>query len=349
MVPLVSNKYRYIFFYNPKSACSVARKLFLDLHRDELNDQQRAVLSELRDANQDEWHAINKLFPVEKDKDYESYYKFTLVRHPLTRFVSAYLNRVVMQQMDLAPIKKFLIHKYGDDVELSYSFNQFMDYFETVDISVIPDTHFQSQAKIGGVLSEYVISTPFYHSETMIEPPRNNLINNTSLKIQLDHVCKIESLNEGFTKAYEYIFSNHPVKFDLLKQSLVDLPMHNVTFTSNSSDGCAGNLSADELRSKGKMPSYTSFLTPNVVKGLAKKYQMDFRLFDYSIEIETSVLQFEEQKNQRVNETVPNDFDWKHYLSENADLGANGIDNKVGAISHWIHHGRFEQRKYKRV
>jgi len=349
MVPLVSNKYRYIFFYNPKSACSVARKLFLDLHRDELSDQQRAGLNELRNANQDEWHAVNKLFPLERDKDYESYTKFTLVRHPLTRFVSAYLNRVVMQQMDLAPIRKFLIQKYGDDVELNYSFNQFMDYFETVDTSVISDTHFQSQAKIGGVLSEYVISTRFYRSKSIVEPIPNSLIINTSLKIQLDHVCKIESLNEDFTKAYEDIFSNYPAKLDIVKQSLADLPMHNVTFTSNSADSCAGSLGAEELRSKGKMPSYTSFLTPNVVKTLANKYQNDFRLFDYSINLETSVLQFEKQKNQRVNDTVPIDFDWQHYLSENADLGANGIDNKVGAISHWIHHGRFEQRKYKRV
>ena len=350
MVPLVSNKYRYIFFYNPKSACSVARKLFLDLHRDELSEQQQSHLTELNNANQDEWHAINQLFPIERDKDYSTYTKFTLVRHPLTRFVSAYLNRVVMQQMDLQPITDTLINKYGDDIELNYSFKQFVDYFESVAISTIEDTHFQPQSVLSGALSKYDICTPFYQRETRFGRLLKRLQNkNESPILQLDYVCKIETLYEDFTNVYQRIFINHPNKLESVKEKLAKLPLHNVTFTSSDYDQYASDHSAAELRSQGEMPSYTSFLTPYAVQILVKKYQKDFLLFDYSTDLDASVLQFEKQKNQHVNSLVPEDFDWQHYLLKNADLGANGIDNKVSAISHWIHHGRFEQREYKKT
>ncbi len=348
MVPLVSNKYRYIFFYNPKSACSVARKLFLDLHRDELNDQQRSVLRDLKNANQDEWHAINQLFPIERDKDYSQYTKFTLVRHPLTRFVSAYLNRVVMQQMDLAPITKLLTNKYGNNEELTYSFNQFMDYFESADITTIEDTHFQPQAKLHGILSEHEIYSPFHNTEKWYQRFRECLLNkNREPILKLDHVCKIETLTEDFKNVYEGIFSDHADKLAVVNQSLAVLPFHNVTFTSNKVDEYACDRSASELRSQSKMPNYASFLTPPVVEILVKKYHKDFQLFNYSQDTEASVLRFEKLKNQRINDVVPKDFDWRHYLSENADLGANGIETQSSAISHWIHHGRFEQRSYK--
>lgn len=350
MVPLVSNKYRYIFFYNPKSACSVARKLFLDLHRDELSDQQRAVLSELRNANQDEWHAVNQLFPIERDKDYSSYTKFTLVRHPLTRFVSAYLNRVVMQQMDLTPITEALTNKYGSDFELTYSFNQFMDYFDSVDIKTIEDTHFQTQSKLSGLMSEYEIETPFHNRDRWYQRFIKLLKNtNEKSKLRLDYVCKIETLSEDLVEIYTSIFSNHPEKLESTQQIIANLPLHNVTFTSEDINLEAGDCSAQKLRSYGEMPSYLSFLTPAAIKTLINKYQQDFRLFNYSTELEASVLLFEKLKNQRINDVVPKGFDWQHYLSENADLGANGINTQSAAISHWIHHGRFEQRTYKKT
>jgi len=43
---------------------------------------------------------------------------------------------------------------------------------------------------------------------------------------------------------------------------------------------------------------------------------------------------------------LPQGFEWRRYLAANADLGANGINTKLGAVSHWIHHGQFENRKY---
>ena len=349
MVPLVSNKYRYIFFYNPKSACSVSRKLFLDLHRDELDDQQRSVLRDLKNANQDEWHAANQLFPIERDKDYSQYTKFTLVRHPLTRFVSAYLNRVVMQQMDLTPITEVLTNKYGNDDELTYSFNQFVDYFGSVNITTIEDTHFQSQANLNGILSEYEIYSPFHNTEKWYQRfSEYSQKKDRKPILKLDHVCKIETLSEDFKDVYKRVFSDHPDKLAVVNQSLAELPFHNVTFTSNKVDEYACDRSASELRSQSKMPNYASFLTPQVVETLVKKYREDFLLFNYSQNLETSVLRFEKLKNQRINDVVPKDFNWQHYLSENADLGANGIETQSSALSHWIHHGRFEQRSYKK-
>ena len=73
----------------------------------------------------------------------------------------------------------------------------------------------------------------------------------------------------------------------------------------------------------------------------------DFRLFDYSVDPAGDVVGFEKIKHQAVRDSVPEDFDWRAYVSLNPDLSINGVDNKADAISHWIHHGRFEERRYR--
>lgn len=45
------------------------------------------------------------------------------------------------------------------------------------------------------------------------------------------------------------------------------------------------------------------------------------------------------------NKLIPLDFNWKNYIKYNSDL--NGL-NRQQAIEHWINHGRFENRQWKR-
>jgi hypothetical protein len=349
MTPLVSDKYRYILFYNPKSACSVARQVFLELHRTELPVEQQSKLNALRDLNQDDWHDIHQLFPMLPNVDYSGYFKFTLVRQPLMRFVSAYLNRIVLQQTDLDLIQKFFSLRHGTDYQPSFSFNEFVDYITESESGDILNKHFLSQSHTVGTIANYKLYTPnqpfIDRLKYQASKFRHGMPNNT---IELDLVCKVEAMTQGFSTAYKKIFRNDNVMEQRALEFIARLPLHNVTFTSKESLENAASLSAEELRSLGKMPSYTSFLTPQATAKLQHYYADDLYNYRYRATNDKSIDEFEAEKNAAVQSMVPVDFDWRHYLESNADLGANGINNKTAAISHWIHHGRFEDRAYRK-
>lgn len=349
MTPLVSDKYRYVLFYNPKSACSVARQVFIELHRAELSAEQQSKLNALRELNQDDWHDIHQLFPMLPNVDYSGYFKFVLVRHPLMRFVSAYLNRIVLQQTDLDHIRNFFLKQQGADYQPCFSFNEFVDYVTKSERGDIVNKHFLSQSHTIGAIANYDIYTPnqplLDRLKYQVSKFRHGTSDNT---VELDLVCKVEAMSEGFSKAYRKIFQNDEVMEQKALNFIKSLPLHNVTFTSKELLVNAASLSAEELRSLGKMPSYTSFLSPEARAKLQNYYADDLYNYRYSSAPDKSIDKFEAGKNATVQSMVPVDFDWNHYLASNADLGANGINNKTAAISHWIHHGRFEDRAYRK-
>ena len=82
MIPLVNDNYRYILFYNPKSACSTFRKLYVLLHRQELDNDESLT-----------HHNCRLYWPMRDDVDYQSYFKFEIVRNPYSRVVSAYIDK----------------------------------------------------------------------------------------------------------------------------------------------------------------------------------------------------------------------------------------------------------------
>lgn len=348
MIPVVSNKYRYIFFYNPKSACSVARKLFLDLHRDELSAEQTAGLNALREANQDEWHTVNTLFPYVDGTDYSDYFKFTLVRHPATRIVSAYLNRVVLQQSDLAQIEAALKPEYGDN-SIGFSFDDFLAYLKSQSATAIENRHFLPQSRLHGSLSGALVGSQYHRRFYKQKAALKSVFGIKSEPIvHLDGVCKIESLNTDLAQVYSHIFRNHPQKMNEVEQMLNALPIHNATFVSEQIEPQAPSLPAHVLRDRGQMPPYESFLNAQTLDQVHQLFSDDFALFDYQKSPDNSSREFEQKKNQKINAYVPKDFDWEHYVNVNEDLINGGINNKALALNHWIHHGRFEDREYKK-
>lgn len=349
MTPLVSDKYRYILFYNPKSACSVARQIFIELHRTELSTEHQAKLSALRELNQDDWHDIHRLFPMRSNVDYSGYFKFALVRHPLMRFVSAYLNRIVMHQADFDLIRNFYALRNGADYEPSFSFNEFVDYVAESKPGDMINRHFLNQSQTFTPIANHELFTPnqplFDRLKTQFSKLRHGLPSNVT---ELNLVCQVEAMTKGFTSAYKNIFQHDPDMQQKALTILNNLPLHNVTFTREQLQDDAASLSAEELRNLGKMPSYSSFLTPQTTFKLQKYYSDDLYNFGYSALPDKSIDKFEAQIKATVRSMVPDDFDWNHYLASNADLRANGINNKTSAISHWIHHGRFEDRVYRK-
>jgi len=275
MVPLVSDRYKYILFYNPKSACSVARQLFLRLHKDELSDIQRAELDSLKEANQDEWHNVNTMFPlrinnkagVEEFEKYSDYYKFTLVRHPITRFISAYLNRIVLQQTDLDKIRRFLLERYGKGHNVDYSFKQFLQFF---DQSNTDNAHFLPQSNMKGGLSGYSLISPFREKTNELDllgGLKRRLLKASAPKVlKLDEVCKVETLQSDFLRVYKKVFAGHEDKLEVAVEAIKSLPFHNVTLSSDEVISDAASLSAEELRQMERMPAYENFVNPQVEK-----------------------------------------------------------------------------------
>lgn len=353
MTPVVSDKYRYVFFYNPKSACSVARKLFLDLHRDELDAEQLAFLDDLKEKNQDQWHSLNQLFPYVEGRNYDGYFKFTLVRHPVMRAVSAYLNRVVLKQTDQPRIADSLKRHYlglasGDDVQINFSFNQFLTYLKSASLEQIDNAHFAPQSYIKGPLVDAKIETPFYPLRGKFAAAIGRWFGRSNgATVKLDDVCKVENLSEDLLRVYRLIFKDDPLKLREVEEALDVLPIHNATFSSDDVMYGAEDESADVLKSRGQMPAYQSFLTEQTLSLMADIFNRDFRLFDYSVNPGNDTQEFERRKHERIRAHVPEDFDWRHYIHVNPDLPASGISNKADALNHWIHHGRFEGREYR--
>lgn len=360
MIPIVSKQFRYIFFYNPKSACSVARKLFLELHREELNHEQTQSLRQLREAHQDEWHNVSSLFPYDESLnaslDYKGYSKLTLVRHPATRIISAYLNRVVLNQTDQDDIKAVLKYK-GHNNQERFAFADFLDYLsfqlsgegsQNGGLKKLENRHFLPQSSLHGPLQDHQLCSPFHRKLAPSKAKVKQLFGqSTPPVLKLNHIAKIENLNADLISAYNVIFNNDPKKLANVEKTLNQLPIHNATFVSDDIDEEAVVLSADQLRQRGKMPNYDSFLNADIINRIYQLYAEDFLLFNYNKVPNQQSRQFEKQKNKQINDMVPNDFDWQFYVNANADLLHGGINNKALAINHWIHHGRFEKRQYK--
>ncbi len=160
MIPLVSDKYRYIYFFNPKSACSTYRHLFLDLHRDELPADQRESAS---------IHDARVLFAPRSGIDFRNYFRFTIVRNPFARIVSSYLDKCFEinappaeryrvpehhQRLIFQPIFSFL--QRTPDFDRGFSFQEFLQYLQfAADKQLKPDIHFRAQIPVGTRIDGY--------------------------------------------------------------------------------------------------------------------------------------------------------------------------------------------------
>ena len=77
-----SKKYNYLIIFNPKSGCSTFRKMFLNLHEDELLVHPT-----------DGYHSLQDHFKLPSDVNINNLNKIILCRNPYTRVVSMFTNR----------------------------------------------------------------------------------------------------------------------------------------------------------------------------------------------------------------------------------------------------------------
>ena len=146
MIPLVNHKYKYIFYYNPKSACSSFRKLYLKLHAEEVPDKHKGVTH----------HKLKNVFFSVKGRDYSNFISYTVVRNPFTRIVSAFLDKC--SEVKYNAEKRFRKEHFNKtihykifsylnrpvDFSQGYTFNEFLDYL--MNNSEV-DPHFRPQSR----------------------------------------------------------------------------------------------------------------------------------------------------------------------------------------------------------
>ena len=137
---MYSTLYDYAVFYNPKSACTTLRMLFLTLHRNE-------VEAFVEDA------ALNHapyIFPLGQDTRPE--FKINVVRHPYHRVISAFFDKLVSYCYLPASCtgQDIFEHKFGPDQShwQTLTFNDYLDYL--LDHRIGADIHFQVQPIISG-------------------------------------------------------------------------------------------------------------------------------------------------------------------------------------------------------
>ena len=80
------------------------------------------------------------------------------------------------------------------------------------------------------------------------------------------------------------------------------------------------------------------------------KIQFKSRDITRKIEFNTILPELNGKENfegEWCNYNLPDDFNWKSYVNRYGDLQKAGINTKEKAEHHWLHHGRYEGRKYK--
>ena len=77
-----SKKYNYIINWSPKSGCTLFRKIFLELHKEELKNKPSNL-----------WHDINIDFPKTSNIIKSSIPNIYLCRNPYKRVVSMFCNK----------------------------------------------------------------------------------------------------------------------------------------------------------------------------------------------------------------------------------------------------------------
>jgi dermatan 4-sulfotransferase 1 len=120
---VISHKWKYAYARIPKAANST---IVATLHAAETG------CSEISDIDRTKREFINpsQLDPDQLNELESSYFKFTFVRNPYTRLLSAYLDKILAEQRTGGRHRRKAAAFLGRPVEADISFSDFVDYLE---------------------------------------------------------------------------------------------------------------------------------------------------------------------------------------------------------------------------
>jgi len=314
MIPIVNDKYRYILLYSAKVACTSLRKLYLELHMDELSDEQRNHLRA--------YHNVNEVQRYDLDKDYSGYTTFAITRNPYARIISAFLDQFVYAQN--SGVRKMLSESPPD--KMPNNFLEFLQYLANVP-DKDRDSHFRTQSFLPFTLTVVTRRCLRYWIPRKPE----------SQPFKVNYDGDISGYKKHFAWLYKRVFKKDPAKYQQAMTALTAQNKSNSLFYSEQEYANAALLSLSELDNMVFAPKPQDFLQhPEVVSLVQSIYAEDFRIFGYKKN------DFPNKGGSKENELLPNDFDWQMYKRLNPDLGCETIRNERSYIRHYLEYGRFE-------
>jgi len=321
MIPVVNDQHRYLFLYAAKSGCTSIRRIYLELHKHEMSNEELSSLNK--------YHNLNEVFPYDHTKDYSQYTSFMLSRNPYGRIVSAFLDQYVFSRN--ASVKSML-SKYSTGQEPS-NFLEFLELLKNIP-NEERDGHFRTQSYFP-YMSQVVTQRNFKYKWFNKKP-----IDAFGLRYSED----VSKLNYLLRKVYKRIFRNNKAMLSKALEIIEQTRKRNSLSYSDRDFDNAALLNTSELDEMVFPPKPQDFFTNSRVIELVQEiYQQDFELFGYHFD------DIPHKHISKNSELLPKDFDWKIYLDLNPDLSPNRFYNERSAVRHYLEFGQFELhlRAYK--
>lgn len=249
---LVDDRYKFLYCYVPKVACTNWRRVMLVL-------SGRVKVKDMMEIQAKDVHAKYKRFlPTLSDMSMEeiqyrldNYYKFMFIREPFERLLSAYRNKLQSKSSKYfrntfgrSIIKRFRESQENGD-------NDMEEEEEGADLKAMNDTvHFH----------EFL--------QYLVDPVRREPLNEHWAKYyKLCHPCFV---NYDFVGKYDTINSDAS---HVLKSLHVD---HLIKFPARSA-------SYRYSRTFTRLSDYYKDIPPQLLRRVYKSYQPDFVLFNFSV------------------------------------------------------------------
>lgn len=322
MIPIVNDKYKYIVLYSAKAGCTSLRKLYLDVHGDELSETQLQKL--------DKYHNLNEVHLFDPSADYSDYLTYAITRNPYSRAVSAYLDQYVYARN--AGVRKMLEDHPPQNGE-PQNFIDFLHYLKTVP-DALRDSHFQSQAYFGH--ADMVV--------TKASPRYRFLGQKPAHAFGVKYSGDIAGFNQHTEKVFKRIFKRDKSKLHLALKKVHRLKRRNSSFYGEQEYLSAASMPLSELDEIVYAPKPQDFYVDEQAISLVNEiYSNDFDLFLYQRN------EIPHKAASKEISLVPKDFDWRVYLRLNPDLPHDEIYNERSVVRHYLEFGRFEThlRAYK--
>jgi hypothetical protein len=262
---LILPKTKIVYAYIPKSACT-SIKTWLLRHSGECADVAAQFdVAERTGAKPPDAHDtmsarfLAKRWPAQVVREAvhgSAYFKFTFVRHPLRRLLSAYLDKVVNAKATAhelivawqaangcSPIRSAGWFKQpAIDAERSLSFREFVQALQAADPETV-DVHFRSQDRL-------------------------------LRGLEFDYVGKIEDLPQAYSEVQQRLRIPAPLSWKHVREYSVAV------------EECVADWPAARFRNVA-VPGWQAFFDESLRQACCELYAADFQRFGYSTELTT--------------------------------------------------------------
>jgi hypothetical protein len=241
---LYSQKYNYTGLYCTKCGCSSLKHLFIELHKNELSDEDKNAVN--TDTAKRIFSVKNNNIITDKTKS------FVLVRNPYLRAVSMYINKYVGENSHIKKSMKSknINNKHGESFT---SFLLFLKELKNINLINTVDGHVYEQSY------------------------------NMNIPIDNITVIKLENFEKDIKQFYNKNFKNDNVLinqiYNLFSESGI---LHsNKTKINPETNNLIENVPNFVFTDKKNIPTYDTFYNKETKKLVEEIYKSDFKLFGY--------------------------------------------------------------------